>query len=468
MTNTSKSRNLFRTLFFSTVLAAITSPFAGTHAADGHPSGATNRGSGEGGTSITRELEKLFNESGQEMPSMRTQDLPYATTPQMNRVRRVETPTSTAPKKKKKASLFSKLFGRFRRDQGENEEITPEPPPIVLNDATRRQNNGNRQVSRPQVVQSPVSSQPRGNTSGQQARSNAVVQQQVVRREFEPAPFTDVADMAELPRLDPPVEDKSSQVVIPALAKTEDEFLDLDAVAVIPEIPEATLFDSSKELETVVEDIVESEPEANPFTGVQLVESDGFVSPFEEAETGDVEPEQANPFMVSTVAESVERASKSVSIVSSSREALGNGVSASFDEFVAADGELVPAESEKAPTRDEMMASRKGQAGFLGFCPVALRDRQELVDSDEKYKARFGLKTYHFGSAAAVQAFQKNPTHYAPVAGGADVVALVNAGEELPGSIRYAMWYQERLYLFQSQETKDLFCAAPADFADQY
>jgi|GEM_PF-4167256 len=480
MTHMTTSRNLFCTLVFSTVVAAIASSSVGVFAADGRPAGSANSGSGQSGTTVTRELEKLFNESGQQMPSMRTQDLPYATTPQMNRVRRIDTPAAEAPKKKK-VSLFGKLFGRFRRDRRKEEEVVPEPPPIVTDETPGPRRNTNQQGMRSRVAQSRPATQPRPSTP-QQPRSAAVVRQnpesQVVRRETPDAPITKpaprIANMTELPRLNLPAEEET-KVAKQKAVSAEDEFIDLDAVA---EIPEVTPLRPGTEPEAVVENVeeevaVESEAEANPFTGMQLAESDEFANPFEEVmeEVEQADPlvdTESNPFMVSGPESLGDQQRHAVSVVSSSKETSDDETSASFDDFIAADDQEEAAGSQRAPTREEMIESRRSRSGFLGFCPVALCDRQELVDSEESYKARFGLKTYQFSSAEAVQTFRRNPTHYAPVAGGADVVALVNAGEELAGSIRYAMWYQDRLYLFHSQETKNLFCEAPADFANQY
>jgi YHS domain-containing protein len=104
----------------------------------------------------------------------------------------------------------------------------------------------------------------------------------------------------------------------------------------------------------------------------------------------------------------------------------------------------------------------------MGFCPVILREDRDLADMSEDHEARFGLNTYHFSSAEACDRFKANPTRYAPAAGGADVVALVNSGEQHAGSLEFAMWYRDRLYLFCSQETAGLFRADPASFGDQY
>lgn len=112
--------------------------------------------------------------------------------------------------------------------------------------------------------------------------------------------------------------------------------------------------------------------------------------------------------------------------------------------------------------------SRTGKAGFKGFCPVALRDNQNLLDSREQFKARFGLQTYYFSSTEAKLAFESDPVRYAPAGGGNDVVLLVNTGEGTPGSLDFCLWYRDRLYMFRSRETQAMFSKDPRRYADQY
>jgi YHS domain-containing protein len=114
------------------------------------------------------------------------------------------------------------------------------------------------------------------------------------------------------------------------------------------------------------------------------------------------------------------------------------------------------------------IAARASQPGFKGFCPVALRDRRELIDSEPEFTATFGLQTYSFHSLDAKLAFEAEPTRYAPAAGGADVVVLVNSGEEKAGSLDHALWHRDRLYLFSSRETMTQFSRDPQRFASQY
>jgi YHS domain-containing protein len=126
------------------------------------------------------------------------------------------------------------------------------------------------------------------------------------------------------------------------------------------------------------------------------------------------------------------------------------------------------AEQDRLQRQRRQIQSRAGQAGFKGFCPVELRDRRELIDTNPEFTATFGLQTYSFSSAAAKTAFEADPSRYAPAAGGSDVVLLVNSGEEQPGMLDYALWYRDRLYLFRSRETMAMFNQDPLRFANQY
>ena len=126
------------------------------------------------------------------------------------------------------------------------------------------------------------------------------------------------------------------------------------------------------------------------------------------------------------------------------------------------------AEQEQRQRQQRQIQVRAGQIGFKGFCPVALRERRELVESSEQFTSTFGLQTYSFSSAESKAAFDTDPSRYAPAAGGSDVVVLVNSGEEQIGQLDYSLWYRDRLYLFQSRETMTLFAKDPKRFASQY
>ena len=150
------------------------------------------------------------------------------------------------------------------------------------------------------------------------------------------------------------------------------------------------------------------------------------------------------------------------------QSAEGSGSEASPLQTVDAEKLQQAAEQDLRLRQQRLILSRSGQTGFKGFCPVALRDRRDLVDASAEFTATFGLQTYTFAMRAAQSAFEAEPSRYAPAAGGSDVVLLVNSGEEQAGMLDYALWHRDRLYLFRSRETMAQFAQDPQRFASQY
>ncbi|MCA8998363.1 MAG: hypothetical protein KDA80_15300 [Planctomycetaceae bacterium] len=128
------------------------------------------------------------------------------------------------------------------------------------------------------------------------------------------------------------------------------------------------------------------------------------------------------------------------------------------------DATQAPQKSEHQ-SKMQKIAARKELKGLKGFCPVVLRDHRDLVDASPDYEMEFEGKTYRLSSAAALEVFRQNPAKYAPAAQGNDVIHQALAGEDLLGSLDYAVWYRDRLYLFSSVETMETFVAAPSSHA---
>ncbi len=118
--------------------------------------------------------------------------------------------------------------------------------------------------------------------------------------------------------------------------------------------------------------------------------------------------------------------------------------------------------NERTRAKQEMIAARKGLRGLKGFCPVVLREDRDLVDAHSQFRVIYNSKTYYLSSSQAVSAFHSDPAKYAPAARGCDVIHQTITGEELEGSLDFAVWYKGRLYLFSSAETMDTFVSAPS------
>jgi YHS domain-containing protein len=124
-----------------------------------------------------------------------------------------------------------------------------------------------------------------------------------------------------------------------------------------------------------------------------------------------------------------------------------------------------PAESNSQMHR---IGERIGQHGMKGFCPVALREQRQLVDALPVYSTIYQSKRYYFSSAEAQARFEEAPQKYAPVAGGTDVVVRANSDQVVDGTLDFAVWYKDRLFLFSSPESAEAFSLNPHPYASRY
>lgn len=129
---------------------------------------------------------------------------------------------------------------------------------------------------------------------------------------------------------------------------------------------------------------------------------------------------------------------------------------------------LKPVPRQADPTATSKMAriaARADQRGLKGFCPVMLRDHRDLVDARAEYRSFYRNRIILLSSQEAKVVFESDPAKYAPASAGNDVIHLAQTGEELEGTLDYAVWYKGRLYLFASAETLETFVAAPSSHA---
>jgi YHS domain-containing protein len=112
-----------------------------------------------------------------------------------------------------------------------------------------------------------------------------------------------------------------------------------------------------------------------------------------------------------------------------------------------------------------LIAERAGLRGFKGFCPVVLRDQRNLADANPGYCSVYHGQRYCFSSSAAQACFDAAPHKYAPVAAGMDVVVKANTDQTVEGSLDFALWYKDRLYLFCSPESLQAFSGNPTAYA---
>jgi YHS domain-containing protein len=115
--------------------------------------------------------------------------------------------------------------------------------------------------------------------------------------------------------------------------------------------------------------------------------------------------------------------------------------------------------------KQRLISERVGLRGFKGFCPVVLRDQRELADANPGYCSVYQGQRYCFSSSAAQARFDAAPHKYTPAACGLDVVVKANSDQSVEGSLDFALWYKDRLYLFCSPESLQAFSMNPTAYA---
>jgi Flp pilus assembly protein TadD/YHS domain-containing protein len=130
-------------------------------------------------------------------------------------------------------------------------------------------------------------------------------------------------------------------------------------------------------------------------------------------------------------------------------------------------GQALDSEADEAAFIDAeyaKLAARADRDGFKGFCLVTLYEERRLVDAVGEFTIEHQGQSYQFSSSDAAERFRADPARYVPAAGGLDVVAVYQGKDVIPGSLDYAVWYRDRLYMFSSQAHKNEFRASPRKF----
>lgn len=138
--------------------------------------------------------------------------------------------------------------------------------------------------------------------------------------------------------------------------------------------------------------------------------------------------------------------------------------SARYDALVAARAKAptpdAPVGTETAP----VIAQAAAEPMLLGYCPVTLSSSRRWEKGVPQFAGTFRGQTYHMATEEALKDFQQNPVRYAPQFLGCDPVLVAKDDRAIPGSTRYAAFYDDVLYLFSSDETRKQFKGEPDRF----
>lgn len=99
--------------------------------------------------------------------------------------------------------------------------------------------------------------------------------------------------------------------------------------------------------------------------------------------------------------------------------------------------------------------------GLDGFCPVSLAERQSWVPGDRRWGVVHRGRTYLFARPEDQQRFFANPDNFAPVMSGIDIVMALEQGVTVPGQRQHGVYYENKIYLFSTEETLRRFEKSP-------
>jgi thiol-disulfide isomerase/thioredoxin/YHS domain-containing protein len=101
-----------------------------------------------------------------------------------------------------------------------------------------------------------------------------------------------------------------------------------------------------------------------------------------------------------------------------------------------------------------------------GFCPVTLSTQERWQVGNPLFYGMYQGQIYRCVDEAALVAFSKEPAKYAPAAMGEDIVQMVNRNKKIVGQRKFGAWFQDRVYLFSTQESLDAFAAKPEFYSE--
>jgi YHS domain-containing protein/thiol-disulfide isomerase/thioredoxin len=103
--------------------------------------------------------------------------------------------------------------------------------------------------------------------------------------------------------------------------------------------------------------------------------------------------------------------------------------------------------------------------GLDGYCPVALCEQHKWVPGVRDWGCVYRGRTYLFSTEQAKQKFWNNPDRYAPIASGVDPVLAIEHGQDVPGQRAHGVFFEDRVYLFASEESLEKFRQNPDRYA---
>lgn len=122
-----------------------------------------------------------------------------------------------------------------------------------------------------------------------------------------------------------------------------------------------------------------------------------------------------------------------------------------------------PAVTRKTPDRSKL-TSHQTEPMLDGYCPVTLSTNRRWVAGSPQYKGEYNGQVFLMASRELQEQFIADPNRYAPQLLGCDPVIVWETDRAVRGDTRFGAFYDERLYLFSSNENRQRFKENPDRF----
>lgn len=432
-----------------------------THQLTGAPS-YQNNNSGNVQSPVQKQLEELYRKDGRPMPQMNFSQTPSGAVngaPVATAAQRPSQPVaqSNVVPSRNKPGLLSRLNPFRSKPAPAPVAVQPQAPRPVQNVAGQVPQTQPRPVIQPRPM-TPPNAAPRPLAPG--AQPFVISPVPTAAAAIEVVETTKSVSASGLADTLPPVPGEgvtndsitSAKSAATNGAASIDDALN-DAFKDLDETTESKVAEVTEAAKPIVEAVPMADE--NPFSGLSLDEPAGPIPtpPIASDEKVAVQP----------TAKASDDAPLELPPLESAKAADGDALLLP-PEPAPVDASVATETEEQIESKMKLIAERGELRGLKGFCAVALRDERDLKNAMPEHTSTFKGRTYYFSTAEAKVAFDENPDHYAPVAGGNDVV-LLKTKVTKEGSLDFAVWYKDRLHLFTSQKTLEQFVATPKEFA---
>lgn len=96
-----------------------------------------------------------------------------------------------------------------------------------------------------------------------------------------------------------------------------------------------------------------------------------------------------------------------------------------------------------------------------GYCPVQLKKNREWIKGAAEWIVEYQQQQYRLSSLADKQEFERQPESFVPRLLGCDPVTMWETDRALPGSTEFAAFFNDELYLFTSEQNREMFRIDP-------